>query len=211
MMDQMPSSGPNSTSNLHPSSSQTSSSASSVIVQQSSASSTAASLLSNNNNNNPVGSQHLGSLSTNSELDSLSNILLASNSAPNAAVGHSSSSSSAEVIRSLGTSQELTPVQQQRIISTTQQHLSTPTGPGSNQSPVLSPPGKVFGRNYNGTSKYETFHWIEFAICDTNGIERKYQIVIHRLSLIVQLFYWATRAMTKPSNISHRLQAVCKG
>lgn len=123
-------------SNPHPSSSianTSSTTSSSVIVQQSSG-------------NHPIA--HLSGISNSGEFEGLTSAL---SSTTTSTTGHNTST--ATTTAGQGAAQELTPVQQQRTISTTQQHLSTPTGPGSTQSPVLSPPGKVFGRNYNGTSE----------------------------------------------------------
>lgn len=113
--------------NPHPSSGNANTSSSSVIVQQSSG--------------NPP-TVHPSSVNSSGEVEGLGNVQSSS--------GHNNTSTTTT---GYGSSQELTPVQQQRIISTTQQHLSTPSGPGSAQSPVLSPSGKLYGRNYNGTSE----------------------------------------------------------
>lgn len=139
------STGTVSTNSLHPSSSSlantittttsssSASASSSVIVQQSSS----------------IAS-HANSVQTSTnELDNLGASVLSSTGHLN----HNNSATATTTGHGAQAAQELTPVQQQRIISTTQQHLTTPTGPGSAQSPVLSPPGKVYGRNYNGTSE----------------------------------------------------------
>lgn len=132
MMDQLSSGTISSNPQPHASSQASSLSTSSVIVQQSNITSQLSSL------NNP------------SEIDGLGTIL-SNNSSGNstAASGLCPLSGNRTPVQDQPSS-----VQQQRIISTT--NISTPTpsgGQGSVQSPVLSPPGKVFGRNYNGTSE----------------------------------------------------------